>query len=80
MLMTKQPEFYNKYINAFFKRAKADTFPMAFMKKEARKVLKGEELDALDKAVDELVTLGALQRDGDSIKLIDKERIPLQAP
>lgn len=75
--MAKQPQFYNKFISAFFKRARTESFPLDFMKKEARKVLKGDELDALDTAVDNLVALGALQREGDSIRLVDSGRIPL---
>lgn len=77
--MAKQPQFYNHYIVAFFKRARADAFPYAFFKKEAAKVLKDDELTALDDVVDKLVALGALQKENETLRLVDKELIPLQA-
>ncbi len=75
--MAKQPQFYYKFINAFFKRARAEVFPCDFLTKEASKVLKGDELTALDNAVDKLVELGALEKKSGMIKLVDSARIPL---
>ncbi len=74
--MAKQPQFYYRFINAFFKRARAEVFPCEFLEKEASKVLKGDELAALNNVIDELVELGALEKENNTLKLIDSGLIP----
>ncbi|THB64359.1 MAG: hypothetical protein D6E12_14980 [Desulfovibrio sp.] len=62
--MAKTAEFYPRYIEALFKRGKADVLPMDYLMDEARKVLDADELETMKRVFSEMVAEG---------RILDKE-------
>lgn len=67
--MARSDDFWDKYVEALFRRGKAEELPSTYLRMEAGKVLKGEDLDELFVQLDKWVDQGRAERTDDGYKL-----------
>lgn len=67
--MSKSPDFYKRYITAVFHRGKSEKLPLEYIMKQARMVLKSDELQILQQEIDTMIESGAIVCEGDMLQL-----------
>ncbi len=67
--MTKDLSFYPRFVLAVFRRGKAETLPYSYLEDEARKVLKGDELEEFQAALQTMVNQGQIVQAGAHYRL-----------
>lgn len=70
--MSKPTEFYTRFVEAVFRRGKADTLPYTYINREAGLVLKPDELAELHRVIDSLVEQGKITRKDDTLTLVQQ--------
>lgn len=70
--MTKTPEFFPRFIEAIFRRGKAEALPMSYIDKEVERMLPPEERDVLYAEFQKMVEAGLIAKgDNDFYTFVD---------